>query len=50
MNQLLDRVIVHEDRAEVFMRSDGLHSLVDVLDSREERKATLRRCSGRADG
>jgi len=40
MKLLVDKVIVHEDRAEVLMRSDGLHSLVDVLDSREERVAT----------
>ena len=40
MKLLVDKVIVHEDRAEVLMRSDGLHSLVDVLDSREERAAT----------
>jgi len=31
---LVDKVIVHEDGAEVLMRSDGLHSLVDVLDDR----------------
>lgn len=40
MKLLVEKVIVHEDRAEVLMRSDGLHSLVDVLDSREERAAT----------
>ncbi|HPQ70552.1 MAG TPA: recombinase family protein [bacterium] len=36
---LVDKVIVHEDGAEILMRSDGLHSLVDVLDSREERNS-----------
>lgn len=34
---LVERVVVSESGAEVVMRSDGLHSLVDELDSREER-------------
>ena len=34
---LVDRVIVNENDAEVLMRSDGLHSLVDELDDRDER-------------
>ena len=34
---LIDKVIVNENDAEVLMRSDGLHSLVDELDDREER-------------
>ncbi|MCZ7583360.1 MAG: recombinase family protein [Deltaproteobacteria bacterium] len=34
---LVERVVVSETGAEVIMRSDGLHSLVDELDSREER-------------
>ena len=33
---LVERVVVSETGAEVVMRSDGLHSLVDELDSREE--------------
>ncbi len=50
MKLLVEKVIVHEDGAEVLMRSDGLHSLVDELDSRNERTATLRQSSGQADG
>ncbi len=34
---LVERVVVGETGAEVVMRSDGLHSLVDELDNREER-------------
>jgi len=37
---LVDKVIVNEDGAEVLLRSDGLHTLVDELDDREERAAT----------
>jgi len=34
---LIERVVVSETGAEVVMRSDGLHSLVDELGDREER-------------
>ena len=36
---LIERVVVSETGAEVVMRSDGLHSLVDELGNREERTA-----------
>jgi len=36
---LIERVVVSETGAEVVMRSDGLHSLVDELGDREERIA-----------
>ena len=38
---LVKRVVVSETGAEIVMRLDGLHTLVDELDDRDERTAAI---------